>query len=705
MCPLCDSACALVVEYEAGQIVGIRGDQQDPFSQGHVCPKGVALQDLHNDPDRLRRPVIRRGKDWHEVSWTEAYQTIAKAFARIQQRHGNDGLAVYYGNPVAHNHGSLLHLLPTIGALHTKNVYSANSVDALPRMLVSHLVYGNQAAVPVPDLDRTQLFVIQGANPVISHGSAMTAPDCKRRLRQLQQRGGRIVVLDPRRTETAELADEHHFVRPGSDGWLLLAVIHVLFRDDLVNLRRAPSGFAGVADLAGLAERFSPERVAVAVGLEAKQIEKLARSFAMSPAAVWYGRMGTCTQAFGSVATWLIDVVNLLTGNFDHPGGSMFPTPAVDLAGLAKRLGQGGQFNRWRSRVGGLPEFNGEFPVAALADEMETPGPGQIKALLSLAGNMVLSLPNGRRLERALDGLEFMASIDFFINETTRFADVILPPCSPLECSRYPLLEYTLTIRNRARYEAAVFPLPPDAKEDWELFVELGAAIARERGWTGPWRARLRSWFGRLGQPDRVIDLLLRLGPQQLSLGRLKEAAHGIDFGALEPRLKDILNTTDGRVQLTPRALVQDIERLEQSLAEPPADPGELLLISRRTLRSMNSWLHNCPRLVRGADRCTLEMHPSDAVQRNLTDGQTVQLSTQQGCITVPFPLPDQMMPTVVSLPFGWGHDRPGTRLSVASQHPGASMNDIMDDAAVDVVSGTSVLDGVPVEVSAARSS
>lgn len=715
MCNLCDSACALVVHHDGERVQTIKGDSRDGFSRGHVCPKGQALGELHHDPDRLRRPLRRRGKDWEEIGWEEALWSAGERIARLQRDAGNDALGLYYGNPIAHNYRSLLTLMPFIGSLSTRNVYSANSVDALPRMLASLLLYGNQAAVPVPDLDRTEHLLILGANPAVSGGGAMSAPGCRRRLRELRGRGGKIVVVDPRRTETARLADAHHFIRPGTDAALLLAMVQVILDRGWCDRRQVATVAEGLDLLEAAASSFPPERVSPVVGMEATVIVQLARDLAQAPSACCYGRMGTSTQAHGTLATFLIDALNVLTGNLDRPGGALFPTAAVDLAGLARRLGQTGDFDRWRSRVGGLPEFNGELPVAALADELETPGPGQIRGLIVIAGNPVLSVPNGRRLDGALANLELMVSIDGYLNETSRHADLILPPVSALQTDHYPILEYSLAVRNVARYTPAVFPPAAGSYDDRDIMLALGSRIAAGRGGLWPPAAWLHGISGlgaRVGlalsglvSPRRALDLLLRLGPQRLTLAAVEAAPGGLDLGPLEPRLSKVCARSggEGRVNLLPEVLRADVDRVAQQLAgEPRSDAAwPLLLVSHRTMKSMNSWLHNCPRLTRGRPRFLLMMHPEDGAARGVKTGQVVRVTTRVGAIRAPVVLTDEMMPGVVSLPHGWGHaERESTRMSVARQTTGASMNDITDEALWDQVSGTSVVDGIPAQVS-----
>ena len=707
ICNLCDATCGILIQHEGGRILGIRGDKEDPFSRGHICPKAVALKDVYEDPDRLRRPVRRIGERWEPISWDDALAEVATRVVQIQRTHGADAVGLYFGNPMGHSYQAMLALLALVRYLGTKNIFSSSSVDSHPRTLVSMLLYGNQALLPVPDIERTDHLVVMGANPVISNGSVMTAPDAKRRLERIRARGGKVIVIDPRRTETAELSDQHHFIRPGTDALLLLAVLHLLHHRGRLDAQKHSPLVRGLPELITIVERFPPSRVAERVGIAVSAIEQLATEFAAARSAVWYGRMGTSTQQFGCLATWLIDVINIVTGNFDRPGGAMFTTPAVDLAGLARSLGESGKFNRWQSRVGGLSEFNGEFPVAALADEIETPGRGQLRAFLTIAGNPVLSNPNGRRLDTALQRLDFMAAIDFYINETTRHAHIILPPATVLESDHYPLLEYAMAVRNTARYARAVFPAQAQAqvRPDFAILTQLLARIGRERGGLHALAPLGAKALAAAISSGAALDLLLRLGPHRMTLKELRRRPHGIDLGPLKPRIRQVLGTPDKRIHLVPTPLAKDIARLEAPLAVRPAadalakDSPEFSLVSRRTLRSMNSWLNNSPRLAKGPSRCTLAMHPSDAARLGLINNRHVELSSRVGTIRAVVEVSDEMMPGVVSLPYGWGHDRPGARLTVARQHAGVSMNDLTDERLYDHVSGTTVLDGIPVTI------
>jgi anaerobic selenocysteine-containing dehydrogenase len=704
-CNLCEAICGLEIRLEDGRVASIRGDRDDPLSRGHICPKAVALQDLHHDPDRLRRPVRRTADGWQEIGWDEAFEEAASGLRAVSRKHGRDAVALYLGNPHVHDSGGLLYGPLLMRALGTRSRYSATSVDQLPHHLVSRLLFGHQLLLPVPDIDRTQFLLIVGANPAVSNGSLMTAPGVRRRLRAIRERGGAVVVVDPRRSETAELADRHLFIRPGTDALLLLALVRTVLEEGLADpgrLARLGPHTDGLDRVRELARDFDPETVGAGVGIEGKEIRRLARDFCAAPSAVCYGRLGVSVQSFGATCQWLVNVLNLVTGNLDRPGGAMFCSPAVDLLPHQSR----GRMGRWTSRVRGLPEFGGELPVATMAEDMLTEGEGRVRALVTLAGNPVLSTPDGSQVDRALAGLDFMLSVDFYVNETTRHAQLILPPTAALERDHYDLAFHLLAVRNTARYSPPLFQPGPDQRHEWEIMLGLVARL----GGGGLRGAFQRWWMGRLG-PAGMIDLALRRGPygsgflplrKGLNLRRLRQAPHGVDLGPLKPRLPDRLFTREKRIDLAPAILVDDVARLRArrvELSRETLGQRPLLLVSRRHLRSNNSWMHNYERLMGGRDRCTLLIHPEDAACRGLESGLRVRVRSRVGEVEVPLEVSDEMMPGVVCLPHGWGHQRQGVEQRTARRHPGASVNDLTDTEAVDPVSGTAALSGVPVEV------
>jgi anaerobic selenocysteine-containing dehydrogenase len=704
-CSLCEAMCGLTVEVEGPNIRSIRGDQEDPFSRGFLCPKATALQDIHQDPDRLRFPVRRTAGGWKEVSWKDALDETAARIAQVQRSGGRDALAVYLGNPSVHNLGTILLGVPFVKALGTRNRYSATSVDQLPHHFAALLMFGHQLLLPIPDVDRTSFLLVLGGNPAVSNGSLMSAPGMPLRLKALKSRGGRLVVVDPRRTETAEVADTHLFVRPGTDALLLLAMLQTLFAEQRVRPGRLAEFVDGLDSLQHLVREFSPEVAAAPTGIPADTIRALAREFASAPSAVAYGRVGLSTQSFGGLCQWLLNVLNVVTGNLDRAGGAMFTLPAFDVVGTGMGASRG-HFARRRSRVRQLPEFSGEYPVAALAEEILTPGDGRISGLVTIAGNPVLSTPNGTQLDRALASLNFMVSVDFYVNETTRHAHLILPPTSPLEHDHYDVVFHLLAVRNTAKYSPALFSPTPGALQDWEIFNALTARLARKQpfGWL---RSPARALALRLASPRRLLDLGLRAGPygrrsaRRLSLRALEASPHGVDLGPLESCLPGRLYTKAKHIQLVPPQMVADLERLRAKLlgGAPTLSEGALQLVGRRHLRSNNSWMHNSQRLVKGPVRCTLLMNPQDAAARGLANGQSVRVDSRVGSIPLPLEVSEEMMPGTVSIPHGWGHGRPGVQATVAVAHPGVSVNDLTDDQAVDALTGGAAFSGVPVYV------
>ena len=688
-CHLCEAICGLTIETRDEQIVSIKGDPEDSFSRGHICPKAVALQDIQNDPDRLRHPMRRVGSEWQAIAWDEAFALAAERLAAIRERHGNNAVAVYQGNPSVHNYGLMTHSNYFLGQLKTRNRFSATSVDQLPHHLTSLMMYGHGLLIPIPDIDHTEFMLILGGNPLASNGSIMTVPDVEKRLKAVQARGGKLVVVDPRRSETAAIADQHLFVRPGEDAALLFGLLNTLFDEGLTRASHLPAD--GLEELKAAVAPFSAEAMSPRCGVPAEQIRQLARDFAAADKAVCYGRMGVSTQTFGTLCQWLVQSINLVTGNLDRVGGALCTEPAVDLVANTS----GGHFNRWQSRVSGLPEYGGELPVSALAEEMLAEGEGQIRALVTVAGNPVLSTPNGRQLEQALDGLEFMLSVDFYINETTRYADLILPPTAPLEHDHYDTTFNVFAVRNVTRFNEAVLPKPTGALHDWEIFVGLAQAFAARTG------GELKPTVA----PEQMIDLGLRAGPygdgseRALNLARLRDFPHGLDLGALKPNLAGRLKTINRRVQAAPALFLQDVQRFA-SAAAPKTD--QLLLIGRRHVRSNNSWMHNYHRLVKGKPRHQLLMNPLDLARLELLDGQRVRVRSRVGMIEVEVAASEEMMPGVVSLPHGWGHGRPGVQLEIANRQPGASANDLTDERRLDALSGNAALNGVPVWVEAA---
>ncbi len=698
-CNLCEALCGLRITVENNRILEVRGDPDDVFSRGHICPKGPALRELHEDPDRLRTPMRRGANGWEPIGWDEAFDEASSRLRAIRRRHGRDAIGLYVGNPTVHSHRAALGAQLLTLALRSRNRFDPNSQDSNPRLFACMQVYGDALSMPIVDVDRTDFLLMLGANPAASNGSMMTLGDVRRRLQGIRARGGRLVLVDPRRSETAAWCDEHHFVRPGGDAALLLALLHVLYADRLIDARAVDEVASGREELAAIAARFSPERVAPAVGLAPEIIRRLAHELAATPRAAVYGRIGTCQNEFGPIANWLIEALNLVSGHFDREGGVMFPQPAADIAPLGRRL-IGNHHGRWRSRVRGLPEFLGALPSVTMAEEMETPGAGQVRGFVCFAGNPVLSTPNGARLERALGGLDFMVAIDFYLNETTRHAHLVLPPTHLFESSNFDVIFFGLAVRNIVRHNPPILTPPDGALDDWQILSELALRLG------APGSSRLGRLWRRAGRdlPDRVVDLLLRFGRHKLSLKELQRHPHGLDLGPLKPARAEKVRTPDGRARLAPSALVADLPRLERWIDERSrADaPATLTLIGRRHLRSNNSWMHNVRSLVKGPDRARLIMNPLDAAERSLATGARVRVSSRVGAVEVEVELSDEIMRGVVSLPHGFGHQPAKDTLRIAGALPGASANTLTDELFVEPLVGTAILNGVPVSVTRA---
>lgn len=686
-CNLCEAICGLEIKIYDRKIISIRGDDADPFSRGHICPKAVALKDVHEDPDRVRRPMRRTGKNWREISWDEAFDQAADALAKTILQYGNDAVALYAGNPNVHNFGHLLNFPPLAKLIRTKNIFSASSVDQLPQQLVSYLMFGHQFLIPIPDIDHTNHFLILGANPIASNGSMMTVPDVAKRLKAIQDRGGKVVVIDPRRTETAVVADEHFFIRPGSDAALLAAILNVLLEENLAAPRNTArlNGFdTAITALKGL----TAEAVADFVGIQADVVRRIAREFAAAKSSVCYGRMGTTTQAFGTVNQWLIYLINIATGNLDRVGGALVSTPLMPITGAGTRAGG---HARWRSRVRGLPETNGELPVATLAEEVLTSGEGQVHAMVTIAGNPVLSTPNGTQLDRACSQLDFMLAIDIFINETTRHATLILPPTSALNHDHFDSVFNAFGVRNTARFNTAIWPRNEDERYDWEIFDGVVSRLASklDRSYTPPPKV------------NEVVAASIARSPSQqgITFESLHAAEHGLDLGPLVPSLFDRLETADKNIHCAPPAILADLVRLWAAINAPVT--ASLTLIGRRHVRSNNSWMHNAHRLVKGKSRHQLLMHPIDMADRNIRDGVLVRVKSRVGEVQIVVEACAQLMPGVISIPHGFGHSRGGVHMQTAQQHAGVSANDLTDEQKLDKISGNAALNGVSVEVSA----
>ncbi len=684
-CNLCEAMCGLEIQYEGRTVQSIKGDQKDSFSRGHICPKALGLKDIFEDPDRIKEPLRRTENGWEVISWEEAIDEVVSKLKEVQTKHGNDAVGAYLGNPNAHNIGSILFGRHFLKSLRSKNIFSATSADQLPHHFVSTLLFGHMMTIPIPDIDRTQFMLIIGANPLVSNGSMMSCPDYAKRLKAIQKRGGKVVVIDPRRTETARKADQYVPIQPGKDVFLLLAMLRIIIRDNAIQLSHLEPILKKVELVKEVISSYALEKLVALSGIPKETIESLTKAFTEASSAVCYGRLGVSTQEYGGLCQWLIYLLNTLTGNMDRAGGTMFTQPAFGQLNSGKST----RMNRWKSRVRGLHEFAGELPNVVMAEEMLTEGQGQIKAMITMAGNPVLSTANGKQLEIAFEGLDFMVSIDIYINETTKYADIILPSTTGLEVDHYDLIFHQLAIRNTVRYCKPLFERESNQRHDWEILKALTKKM------TGNEKEDPMT-------PAMIIDYSLQNGPygkDGLSLKQLEDYPHGKDLGALNPCLLDRLTTKDQKIDLAPTLLINDLKRLDIYFNENQ-DTNKafpLSLIGRRHLRSNNSWMHNSQRLVKGRERCTVLIHPNDAKRFNIENNKTVTVTSQKGSIELPAEISDEMMEGVLSIPHGWGHAREGVQQSIATAHAGVSVNDLTDETYIDTLTGNTSFSGVAV--------
>lgn len=746
ICPLCEATCGLTLTIEGTaegeRVTGARGDRDDVFSHGFICPKGASFPEADSDPDRLERPLVRKDGVLQEASWGEAFDAVAAGLRPLIEQQGPQAVGVVLGNPNVHTMAGALYPPVLLSSIGTRNIFTASTVDQMPKHVSSGLLFGDALAIPVPDLDHTDHLILLGANPLDSNGSLCTAPDFPGKLKALRARGGTLTVVDPRRTRTAKLADRHLAIRPGTDALLLAAMVQVLFEEKLTALGALEEQVEGVEDVRDAVRHFTPDAVSAACDVPADTIRALARDLAAAPTAAVYGRVGASTVAYGTLTNWLVDVLNVLTGNLDRPGGVLFPLSATDRAPGPAGPGKGFPLGRWHSRVSRHPEAKGELPIAALAEEIDTPGDGAIRAVVVIGANPVLSAPDGDRLDKALESLDFMVSVDPYLNETSCHAHVVLPPPPPAQSAHFDFAFNALAVRNQVRYTRAALPLEKGRMAETEILARLvlavgsisptesggsgggmhgadpatvdtmviernlGKAVAQEHSAAyGRDPGELAAMLTGESGPERRLDLMLRLGAygdgfgvreDGLTLDRVLAHPHGIDLGPLGSRLPQVLKTRSGRVELFPGPIADDLPRLTRAL---DATPDELVLVGRRHLRSNNSWMHNVRTLAGGSNRCTLHVHPQDAARLGIENGSHARVKAAGGQISVPVEVTDAVRPGVVSLPHGWGHDRPGTRLNVAAENPGANVNQLLDGTLLDPLSGTAVLNGFPVSL------
>ena len=709
VCNLCEAMCGLEISHDTKEVKKVRGDKKDPLSKGSICPKGGLIHKIHDDPNRLKTPLRKTASgEWEEVDWNTALDIVGDKINKIRLEHGDDAVGIYLGNPTVHNFGMMLFVGELKRMLRTKNSFSASSMDQLPHHFMGYYMYGHPLNIPIPDIDNTQYMVIFGANPIASNGSLMSAPGIGKRLNTIKKRGGKIIQFDPRKNETSAVVDEHHFIKPNTDIYFLLGMLHLIQKNNWIKLQHLENHITGLEKLKDIALDFTPEKVAKITGVSADDIIRITKEYAQEDKAVLYGRMGMSTQEHGGLCHWLSGVINILTGHLDRKGGAMFTKPAFDIKRQKKfKKGHG----RWHSRVRGLPEFEGELPVSVMAEEIITPGKGQIKALITHAGNPALSTPNGNRLDDALPKLDFMVSIDIFLNETTKHADIILPPPSHLEVDHYDLIFNLISVSNNVKFSEALFQPKEGQLYDWQIAKELTKRFAKVSK-NKP--SKVLQWF----TPRQVLNLGLLTGPygklssisklfSGLSLKKVIASKHGISLGALQQRIPEVLLTKDGAINIADDVFLKGLKKVVSELENHPyhkLSENDFLLIGRRNLRTNNSWMHNIENLAKGKNKCTVMMHPSDAEKHDLEEAVAVLVTSETGEITIPLEITDTLMPGVVSIPHGFGHIKKGTQLDIASkkENAGVSVNDITDHNRIDPVTGNAAFSGQIVQISSA---
>ena len=689
-CNLCEAMCGLEITYKEKKVISIVGDKKDPLSKGFICPKSLALKDLYEDPDRLKTPIKRTENGWQEISWTEAFDEVEIQIKKIQEKYGNNAVATYQGNPNVHNVGSMLYGGPFLKSLKTKQKYSATSADQLPHHIASLKMFGHQMLIPIPDIERTDYLLILGANPGASNGSLLTAPGFPQKIKSIQKRGGKVINIDPRFTETSKISSQHLYINPGKDALFLLSLLHVIFDQGIEDKTHLSNYLKGLEEIKEIVKEYSPKKTALLIGIDSLEIQKIAKDFMNSKTAVCYGRMGVSTQEYGGICQWLINVLNIVTNNMDKVGGAMFTKPAIDLVYMTGIQGKVGNFDRYRSRVHNLPEYSGELPVATLADEILTEGEGQIKMFICTAGNPVLSAPNGKKMEKALEKLDFMVSIDIYLNETSKYANIILPTTNGLETLHYDLVFHQLAIRNTAKLSEVLFEKDENQKHDWQILNELTERITEKKNSL---------------TPEMMLDNMFQYSPYKeanLSVNKLKENPNGIDLGSLQPLLIKRIFTVDKKINISPKFFIDDLKRLDKELYKDTKEEETkypFALIGRRHLRNNNSWMHNSKLLMKGKNRCTVLMSSKDANNLSITDHQKIKIISNVGSIELPVEISDEMKEGVLSIPHGFGHNRNGTKIKLAEENAGESINDLTDDNKIDKLTGNANFSGTRVKV------
>ena len=701
-CHLCEAMCGLAIEIKDNEVLSISGHEDDIYSKGHICPKGAALKDLHNDPDRLKEPVKRTTHGWQKISWKEAFDLVEQGFKKIRKKYGNNAIATYTGNPTVHNTGTALTLYDTINAINTQNRYASHSLDSVPVFLVNQMMFGHAMMAPIPDIENINYMLIIGANPMASNGSFMSTPNIRGKIKAIKDKGGKVVVIDPRKTETAQKASEHYFIHPEKDVLFLLAIINELTRRNAIAESRALSFSDHLEELKKIAEPYTAEKVAPVTGISTDQLNHMVDDLLGHSNSIVYGRLGVNIQSYGTLCQWLITSINILLGRLDEKGGLLFTLPAIDYVTL---MAHESKMFRYSSRVKSYQEIVGEFPTATLAEEILTEGKEQVRGFLTIAGNPARSAPNSKMVEKALADLEFMVAVDMYINETTKYADVILPPAVGLETMHYSFVLHMVATRNTTKFSPAPLPITKNQRYDWQIMQEL-----QRRLFSGNIFKRIKYNLGSRIHPKTKLDLALKTGPygiwggrlfkkDGISLKRLEKHVGGVELSPLSAVLPKRLFTKNKHIELVPEIFAKEIIKVKELLS-PDADANfPLKLIGRRHLRSNNSWMHNLPMLSGGTRRCTVMIHPDDAAQFHIEDKEMVEVYTELGSIQIEAEITKDIIQGTICIPHGWGHNAKDTALKVAEEQAGSNINELMNHERLDPLSYNMAFNGHPVAI------
>lgn len=713
-CRICEPACGLKVTTQGNRVLKIEADEDNVVTRGFVCSKGIRFKDVHESPDRLRHPIKRVGDRWERISWEQAFQEIGEKVKGIRSRHGGESFAMYMGNPAGFSGTHPVFCQAFLAGLGSKHFYTPGSQDCNNKFAASQRMYGSPFVQPIPDFDNVDCFIIVGSNPAISHMSFINAARPVERLKALEEKGGKVYFVNPRRTESARRVGEQVFIRPGTDIWFLLAFLNELIASGGVQPSVVDKYMKGFDAVEQLVQPWTPERAERVTGIPAATLRAMVSRYSNAKGGALYCSTGVNQAQHSTLAYWILNVINCVSGNLDRRGGMLVSRGLVDLPKIAKKFGYGDRTDR--SRIGNFASVLDSFPAGILPDEIFTPGRGQVKALFVSAGNPVLSCANGTRMEKAIKQLELVVCIDLFRNETGNLADYVLPGLTWLERPDIPVGAAGLQTVPYIQWTDAMVQPDGEQQDEWWIYTELARACGVRLFGDKSFGGMLAHYYfmaNRYVQKLPLLGNLLAFDPAHMQsamlLGslRVKPAQMRSNPGAilLKPNLpKDFLGsrvlTEDGKVDLAPAEYIEGAKMLESDFEREIAQRDQLRLISKRERFGHNSWMHNVQEFVFRNNTNFVYMHPDDAERCGLKDRELAEVRSATGNVTLPVKLTDDMMPRAIALPHGWGHQR-ADGLSVASRTTGVNANLLAPDgpASLERFAGMALMNGIPVEV------